>query len=356
MRRLLTYVIVALLTVSCSKETKSTFTINGKAGDGEGTLYLFGLDSRNETINAIECNSEGEFTYTMTADTIIPMVLLFPDGKSITVYGEPGITATLVKDDDMHNGWSVDGGTAQALHDSISRVIDKYRRKEDRIKAIDNFIETHPIRETSIEIIRRYLIDIPEPNNSDIRSRISKLGGMMQDHEFIATAKKKTEQKNSNIQNRTFPTFSYETNEKKNITVSTYLKKYLLVTYWSTWEEACRAEMKRLRNIKESLDSNYFAVLNISFDHDTACWKERLATDSIPGDNVCDRMAWNSQHAEKLNIPSLPYSILVNPYTRIIRYGVELDKAEKQIFEPVNKFIKDEKEKKEKDKKKKRNK
>lgn len=356
MKRLLTYLATVLIAVACSNDKENTFTINGTIGEGDTRLYLFGLDRRNEVLHTIECNPDGEFSFSMTTDTVTPMLLLLPDGKSITIYGEPGTNASLAEDKSTKNGWRVDGGTIQELHDSISRILDRHRRKEDMLGAIDSFITAHPINEVSIEIIRRYLVDVPNPNNAEIRSRISKLGGMMQDHEFIASIKKNTEQKHSNVQNRSLPAFEYETADNKKVTASTYLKKYLLVTYWSTWEEACLAEMKKLRKIEERLDSNYFAVLNISFDHDTAAWRKRLETDTIAGDNVCDRAAWNSVHVEKINIPELPYSILVNPYSRILRYGVEFDKAEEQIFKPVEKFIKEDKEKKEKERKKKTNK
>ena len=122
-----------------------------------------------------------------------------------------------------------------------------------------------------------------------------------------------------------FPSFRYTTNDNRTVNLGTYSDKYLLVNIWATWHQESYDKIKELRDIKNGVKSNNFAILNISLDSDTAIWGNAVLNDSIIGDNVFDIKGMNSDVLESFNITSLPYSILVTPYKRISEYGLTLD-------------------------------
>ena len=176
----------------------------------------------------------------------------------------------------------------------------------------------------------------------------------MQDQEFFVTTSKQTDRKRTNTPHKLFPSFKYELEDKSKLELSSYMKKYLLVTFWASWDERSRNEMPKLRAVKDSVESESFSILNIALEHDTANWKKFITTDSIVGDNVCDTKAWNSELANKLNIKSLPFSILVTPYQRIIRFDLKLDEAGSLIDSLATKYDISENKKKDDDVKKKK--
>lgn len=345
MKRTLAYFLLALTLLSCAKEEKNSYTLRGIAGNGKQTLYLFGTDSRYDNLKAIKSKENGEFSFSIETDTVVPLMLELPEGTLVPVYAEPGVDATLVKDKEMKNGWSIDGGEIQALHDSISRELDACKSNSALIKKLDEFIEAYPINEVNQEIIRRYLVDIKEPQAEKIRKTIASLGGIMQDKAFFAGVKGLVEHKRSNIASRSFPGFSYTTAEGKSISQEIFLKKYTLVTFWATWNENSRKAMHSLREIYENVDTAGFSILNIALDHDTVKWKECVTSDSIVGNNVCDTRGWNSNLADEFIIPELPFSVLVTPYQRVNEYGVNIKNATERIDSLVKRHQKREREK-----------
>lgn len=345
MRRILAYILLATILFSCSEKSNINFTLSGKAGDTQCTLYLFGIDSRYEKIDSIVSEKNGEFTYSMHTDTIVPMFLLLPEGELIPVYAEPNVEALLKKDKEMKNGWCIEGGKTQTLHDSISRELDACKESSQITKMVDEFIETHPISDVNIEIMRRYIVDIKDPKADKIRSKIASLGGIMQDQEFFASVKRRVDQKRSNILSRSFPSFTYTTANGKKVTLSNYIRKYTLVTFWAPWDEESRKTMQSLRDIYEKNDTTNFAILNIALEHDTTRWRACITADSIVGDNVYDLKGWNSTLVNEFIIPSLPYSMLLTPFQRVNEYGVKLQGSAERIDSLVKKYQKQEKEK-----------
>lgn len=322
MRRLSTYILLSLLVFSCKEKEVPTYTIQGNDVK-EGTVYLW--SSAEEHRKILSTNSNGSFTMSITLDKDAIFTLLLPDNKTVTLFAEPGITATLQPDTIIKSGWSVAGGKTQELHDSISRILDASRDIDKQKKIIEEFVNRFPISEVNIELFRRYLIEIPNPDNEYLRKATSKLGGVLQDHIYFVTTKNILDKKTGNVKHRMFPTFSYTTSDGKKVDLGTYSDKYLLVNFWATWNSDSHERIKSLRDIKDAVKSNSFEILNISLDSDTAKWRNTIVEDSIIGDNVFDKKGMNSEILETFNITSLPYSVLVTPYKRIADYSLTLD-------------------------------
>lgn len=324
-RCLFTYILIMLFLASCGKKEVFEYTIKGKVSDNACSMLIFGLDNRFEKVDSIKAGNNGKFSYTIATDTLIPLAMLMPDGKMITIYAEPGVKAKLSYDSIAQKRWVVEGGPMQSLHDSISLVMDACRNDAARIDSIEKFIKENPLNEVDIELLRRYMIETPQPDNAQIRNFISLLGGILQDNEYLAITKKNIESRNSYSMHRSFPSFTYTTADScKEVNLSTFNKKHLLVTFWASWDSTSREGLKHLYRIEETVKSENFEILNIALDHDTIEWKKAVKSDSIIGYNVCEEMAWNSDIAKKLNAKALPYSVLVSPYQRIIRLGLDL--------------------------------
>lgn len=344
MKRTLIYTLFILTLIACGNVVETPeYTIGGKVADSKCTLYITGLDSRYEKLDTIAGNENGEFSFSLSTDTITPLLLILPNGKSVTLYAENGWTASLNPDSTMDCGYRVEGaGTMQTLHDSITRVLDRCETYEKRVAAIDSFIKYNPTNEICVELIRRYMVEIPTPDNQQIRQRIPRLSGILQDHEYFSGIKNSIDQNNSNTINKSFPTFTYTTADDREVKLAGYSRKYLLVTFWASWNGASRKELNGLRALNDSIGSERFAILNISLDHDKNSWKEFIESDSIIGDNVCESNSFSSNIVQKINIGALPYSVLVSPYQRIVKYDIDIEKDYEYIDSLVTKFDKDE--------------
>lgn len=336
---------IALLLLSACKETPR-YTIGGNFGNGGDTLYLFGLDSRYDRIDEIVCDEQGAFLATVETDTITPLGLALPDGSILTLFAEPGTDAELITDSLKTGDWIVKGGREQAIWDSISTLITAAESNSGKLVHIENFAREYPFDNANIEIIRRFLIDIPNPDNGRTLKRIKSLGGTLQDHEFFTSIREQIDNKNSNTQLKMFPSFNYTTSEGEKITQKKYKDKLLVVNFWASWDSLSLAELREQNHLFETCDTSRLSVLNISLDYDTAAWKKCITEDSINGDNVCDGKAWNNEIVKRFNIRNLTFSILVSPYQRIEMFDLDNSDLKNAIDSLSKKYFDKEKERK----------
>ena len=357
-RGFLTYLLLLLLVVSCNKENSRLYTVAGHANNIASDILVFGLDSRQQKVDSLKADKKGDFSYSIKCDTVVPLMMIMPDGKQVTLFAEPGVRAELSYDCISQKCNITNGGAMQILHDSITQIIEDCPNNKKRLETIEKFIAENPISEVNIELLRRYLINVPHPDYQQIKNYMSKLGGILQDNEYLAITKKHVDEKSGNTLHKQFPAFTYQTADSaKQITLNTFNKKHLLVTIWAPWDEESRSKIHLLKDIDQAVKEENFEILNIAFEHDTAQWKKCLANDSIIGHNVCETKAWNSDIAKRFKIKSLPYSILVNAYQRVIKDNVNLEKDGAAIDSIVTKHEKSQKEReireKEKEKRKK---
>ena len=322
MKRLPTLIALLLLLFSCKENGSPCYTIQG-SGVKEGEVYLWSNDKDYRDV--LSAKNDSCFSISVPLEETTIFMLALPDGKIIPLFASPGTTATLRPDSTLKSGWAVDGDSIQALHDSISRTLDAMKGFEKQKKAIEEFAKSNPLSEINAELFRRYIIDIPAPDNDYIRKSISNLSGVMQDHRYFTITSKLLEKKSGNVKHRMFPAFNYTTIDSNKVNIGTYSGRYLLVNLWATWDSTSHEQIKRLRDIKEKVRSENFAILNISLDSDTTAWSSAIGNDSIIGDNVLDIKGLASEVLESFNITSLPYSIIVTPYKRIAEYDITLD-------------------------------
>ena len=314
MKKILLLTLTTLLFAACNNAPQ--YTINGNCGGSNDTLYLFGLDKRYDKIDKIVCNEDGAFSHTIDITNSTPLILTTPDGKTIPLYAEPGIEATLTTNNPNNGEWFVKGGREQELYDSIANILKRLDSNSERVVHIDNFIKKYPFSHINIEIIRRFMVNVPNPNNGFIKKRINSLGGTLQDHEYFVKLQKTLDSKNNSV-HKLLPTFSYTTSKGKKITQKSYKEKLLIVNFWASWDSTSQKILKEQSKIYSKNDTSKVALLNISLDYDTAQWHKSIIEDSLAGDHVCDGKVWENEIVSKFSITSLPYTLLVSPYQRI---------------------------------------
>lgn len=336
MKKALLFILPLLLATACEEVTQ--YTISGNCGGDGDTLYIFGLDSKFDKIVQFTCDEEGNFSHSIETTENLSLMLALPNGELIPLYAEPNVTAKLVAND-KKGGWMVKGGKEQALYDSIANILGGFDSNSERVVHIDNFIKAHPFSHTNIEIIRRFMVEVPNPNNNFIKKRIGSLGGTLQDHEYFTGLKDKLEVKNSNNIHRMLPSFEFTTDKGEKIVQKNYRDKLLIINFWAAWDSVSRIEIKEQGKLYAQCDTSKSRILNISLDYDTAVWRRSIEADSIVGDNVCDGKMWNNELANKFSISRLPYTITVSPYQRIDMFGIKNENFVNTIDSLTNRYF-----------------
>lgn len=318
MKYITTLCTIALLLIACGKQ-QPHYTLEGNTGTGNDTLYIYGMDDRHEKIDTVVTGADGDFRFVLPTDTVVPLTLILRGGTLLPVYAEPGTEATLGNE----NGrWSIKGGGVQTLHDSIVSKLDNITELSQRHEAIDSFIKQHPYSDVNIYLLWRYFVESDEARSSIIRYRIEMMGGSLQDNSYVASVKRAVSAKQQNIQHRSAPDFNLQALDGSTLKRSDYKDKYLMMTFWASWDSASTKYMRSLKELGEIADTAMFRMISVSLDYDTAAWKKAINDNTLPGSHVCDTKMWESSIVKEFTISRLPFSVLVNPYMRVEQFNV----------------------------------
>ena len=404
--------ILLVLFTSCAEKNINYYSINGSGVTSGDTLYLYGLDCRYEYIDTILADNDGNFKHEIYADTVFPLSLIMPTGEALVLYAEPTLEATIFPDSTQQDTidcvqqdtldcaqqdtlnciqqdtldcaqqdtldciqqdtldciqqdtldcaqqkkWCIKGGKLQQAYDSMVTRIEKLSPTRT-FQEIDSFVSHNPMSEINIMLLRRYLVESPSPSNRDIREILNKLGGKLNDNDYIIYVRELLDKKRlaSTIIYSSIPSFNFTAiDDSTRINNSRYKNKFLVINFWASWDSLSSEHVKQMTGLIEKHRRDTLMMLNVSLDHDTAMWRQKVSADTILGDNVCDLEIWNNNLVKRYGVSSLPYSVLVNPKSLNISYNTTPEKLNLSLDSIINAFKEEKKKEEEKERERKR--
>lgn len=110
-----------------------------------------------------------------------------------------------------------------------------------------------------------------------------------------------------------------------------YRRKVVLIHYWATWCEPCKADMVLLKNFYAKKGGRDFDIIGVCLDHDAAGAKQFLAQ---------ERFAWRQLHepggldgrlANEMGIMTLPVMILVDQNGNVTNNNIQAAQLEAEF-------------------------
>lgn len=133
-----------------------------------------------------------------------------------------------------------------------------------------------------------------------------------------------------------FEDFKVKDLEKKELTLSSYKGKVVLIDFWATWCGPCMEEMPNVIKTYKKFHSQGFEIIGISLDQDEAKLKKVLKAKEMTWRQYFDGKGWNNVLAKKYGIQSIPATYLIGPDGKIL--GVNL--RSKALERAVEKALK----------------
>jgi peroxiredoxin len=127
--------------------------------------------------------------------------------------------------------------------------------------------------------------------------------------------------------------FSQPDAEGKNVYLTSYKGKYVLVDFWASWCGPCRAENPNVARAYSKYKDKGFDVLGVSLDDKKDKWEAAIQADNLPWTHVSDLKGWKNAAAEQYGIRAIPQNILVDPKGNIIAKNLRGDALEKKLEE-----------------------
>jgi thiol-disulfide isomerase/thioredoxin len=131
------------------------------------------------------------------------------------------------------------------------------------------------------------------------------------------------------------PDIKLPTPEGKELSLSSFRGKLVLVDFWASWCGPCRTEMPNVVKVYKKYHDKNFEIFGVSLDQDMNRWVEAIKSDGITWPQVSDLKYWNSEVVRTYGIDGIPFTVLVDKDGKIIAKGlrgVELEKAIENVL------------------------
>lgn len=99
--------------------------------------------------------------------------------------------------------------------------------------------------------------------------------------------------------------------QNKTVRLSEVKEKYILINFWASWCQPCRAENAQLRSLYKKYNSQGLEIVSISVDNNKKAWQSAAAQDNINWINLYADGGFHSHAALFYNVTGVPEMYLL---------------------------------------------
>ncbi|HEX7414686.1 MAG TPA: TlpA disulfide reductase family protein [Bacteroidia bacterium] len=123
----------------------------------------------------------------------------------------------------------------------------------------------------------------------------------------------------------------------KNVSLSSYKGKYVLVDFWASWCGPCRGENPAVVAAYLKYKDKGFDILGVSLDQNKDKWKQAIDKDKLTWTHVSDLKGWQCEVAQKYGVTSIPFNVLLDKDGKIIAKALRGSALEAKLAELFDK-------------------
>lgn len=347
-------ILLGLLFVGlASCQSKKGFEISGTVeNQKDGQVFFVNLLTEKQDTVAIK---DGKFNLTGIADEPTPFLMFSPDvlpaqtiffadhGKTSIEFTANEPSTLKIKGCKSQNEYEDFTDMTQPLlaqFDSIQRLamsgeIDNTQmqniamsiQKEYESKNLD-FVKKHPGSYVSALLAYEYLRQKPQLTSKDKKELIGSLDKNIQESFFGKKMEEIIQADESTAVGNNAPLFSLPNTDGKTLSLESFKGKYVLIDFWASWCQPCRAENPNVVAAYKKFKNKQFTILGVSLDENKKQWEAAIKKDNLNWPQVSDLKGWNSSVVGLYNIKSIPSNVLLDPNGKIIAKdlrGVDLE-------------------------------
>ena len=124
--------------------------------------------------------------------------------------------------------------------------------------------------------------------------------------------------------------------EGRNVSLSSFRGKYVLVDFWASWCRPCRDENPNVVDAYNRFRNKNFTVLGVSLDANKDAWQKAIVKDNLNWTHISDLKQWQSIVVPMYKIGGIPFNVLVNPDGKVIAENLRGSALEQKLKQVLN--------------------
>ena len=124
------------------------------------------------------------------------------------------------------------------------------------------------------------------------------------------------------------PDFTLKDIDGKNVSLSDFRGKTVLLLFWASWCPDCRAEIPQIKAMHTLANPNNVVFVSVSFDRDIDTWKQFVPDNALPGVQLFDPEGMKeSKIGQAYHIKWIPSMYVIDPQGKVVLGTVMAGKA-----------------------------
>ncbi|ATL49096.1 thioredoxin [Chitinophaga caeni] len=195
---------------------------------------------------------------------------------------------------------------------------------------VEAFLKTHSNSVVSLDLIKMVYLTNPEKLEAAFNALSSTVKNSKSGQKIEASIKKQAAVKVG----MQAPGFTEKDPQGKEVSLSDFKGKYVLVDFWASWCHPCRMENPHVLAAYNKYKDRNFTVLGISLDSKKEDWLKAVEKDQLPWTQVSALDPQNCKSADLYGVEYIPQNWLIDPQGKIIARnlsGKDFDKLDELL-------------------------